>query len=491
MADVPVKRQVYIARLTSSLRTLWRAQETLRLRNVRPGFLQYFFAFPLAMILINVQDHIWTGDMRVYGFPATTVLFLAFTVSAVGMLVFAAPKNITAISRLSAALTVAGLVPWLFLPEGYPSLVCASILMAGVGGCVSGGSFSFVFILNNTERFFGAALMLLIIDLVELGSTLLLEHPIVRKSLPLVLVAALCVSMFLSRAEDYPKCGEAPAKGLDPSILLALFIFFSYFAIRLMNFYAPAFQNRPAIEIWGVVTLLPVLLCVALQAVFRYSVWTMCNLYFIASIASHALWYAGLPAAAYFFAGMEQLGLFVSFYLIGSVTNKFCDFRVHKLLVLLCMTVVGALYVTSDLLVRTDYAHIVTVAVSTVLFIAFLLFSPAFSRHLFFSDWSEEFRKLHMTGHAPGGKQAAQGDRARQPSLDDTNLSLREKQVVLLLLQGLTLRQIAPELGLTFSTVSTYSKAIYKKLGINSRAELFLLFGRQPDDAAARLVPKK
>ena len=66
----------------------------------------------------------------------------------------------------------------------------------------------------------------------------------------------------------------------------------------------------------------------------------------------------------------------------------------------------------------------------------------------------------------------------RTPSLDDTNLSPREKQVVLLLLQGMTLRQVAPELGLTPSTVSTYSKAIYKKLGINSRAELFLLFGR-------------
>lgn len=64
------------------------------------------------------------------------------------------------------------------------------------------------------------------------------------------------------------------------------------------------------------------------------------------------------------------------------------------------------------------------------------------------------------------------------PSLDDTNLSPREKQVVLLLLQGMTLRQVAPELGLTVSTVSTYSKAIYKKLGINSRAELFILFGR-------------
>lgn len=71
--------------------------------------------------------------------------------------------------------------------------------------------------------------------------------------------------------------------------------------------------------------------------------------------------------------------------------------------------------------------------------------------------------------------------RERPTSLDDTNLSPREKQVVILLLRGMTLRQIAPELGLTVSTVSTYSKTIYKKLSINSRAELFLLFGQVPE----------
>ena len=79
----------------------------------------------------------------------------------------------------------------------------------------------------------------------------------------------------------------------------------------------------------------------------------------------------------------------------------------------------------------------------------------------------------------------------RAPNLDDTNLSPREKQVVLLLLQGMTVRQVAPELGLTASTVSTYSKAIYKKLGINSRAELFLLFGRPQTPEVMDVLPKE
>ena len=91
--------------------------------------------------------------------------------------------------------------------------------------------------------------------------------------------------------------------------------------------------------------------------------------------------------------------------------------------------------------------------------------SPVFSRYLFFADW------YRQTQEKPENEGTGQ--------LQDLSvLTPREKQVVLLLLQGMTLRQTAAELGLTLSTVSTYSKTIYKKLGINSRSELFIRFSR-------------
>ncbi len=487
MMGLPVKKRNYITRLLCSLRSLWSAQETLELHNIRFDYLQYFFAFPLSMIFINIQDHIWISSIRVYGFPSTTILFVAFAVGAAGMLTFATPENISVISRISSGLTVMGFVPWLFLPEGYAAFICAMIFMAGIGGCLSCSSFSFVFVLNNAERFFGSAFMLLLIGLVELGAPFILLHAAARKGLALILIAGMVICMGLSRKEDYIR--EGPAGRFDPSVWLALFIFFSYFAIRIMNFYIPAFQQQSAAEVWGVLTLIPVLICILLQAIFKYSMWTMCNVFFISAIASYALWYAQMPKAAYLLAGMDDIGLFVSFYLIGSVTNKFGDFVMHKLLVTLCIPAVALLYVASDLLARTAFADTVPAVVSGVLFVLFLLFSPAFSRRLFFCDWSEEFRRLYMTGGDSGVKQAFETDKERRPSLDDTNLSLREKQVVLLLLRGMTLRQSAAELGLTFSTVSTYSKIIYKKLGINSRSELFMLFGHQTADASAEQRP--
>lgn len=118
----------------------------------------------------------------------------------------------------------------------------------------------------------------------------------------------------------------------------------------------------------------------------------------------------------------------------------------------------------------------VSVVTASVLFAGFLLLSPAFSQYLFFADWSKELRNVCMTAVSQNPSEADEVER-QVVTLDGTGLSPREKQTALLLLRGMTVRQAAAELGLTPSTVATYSKAIYKKLGINSRAELFIMFG--------------
>lgn len=477
MSDLTVRRKGYLSKLISSLHNLWSAQEMLALRNIRKGYLQYFFAFPLAMAFINIQDFILDDGIDVFGLAHTTITFLAFAFGAIVMFAFSNEKNISAISKISAIITAVGFVPWLFLPDGYLSLVCDVVFMAGVGGCVSSSSFFFVFMLNNAERFFGSTLMLLFIDLVELSAEYITISPIARKIFALAMIAALCVCMYLSKIKDYHGTGNKEIKKFDPSIWLVLFIFFSYFAIRITGFYASAFQHPFNAWLWGILALALILCSIILQVVFKRSMWTMCNVFFIASIMSHLMWYIKLPEAAYLFSELKEVGFLITFYLLGCVTNKFCDFRMHKRLVLLCMAVLGILYVGIDVLHMTMLTQSVAVITAAILFVVFLLLSPAFSQHLFFAGWSKEFRQINMSSLVDDALQTNAAEHKQTPSLDDTNLSPREKQVVLLLLQGMTLRQVAPELGLTVSTVSTYSKAIYKKLGINSRAELFLLFG--------------
>jgi DNA-binding CsgD family transcriptional regulator len=55
-------------------------------------------------------------------------------------------------------------------------------------------------------------------------------------------------------------------------------------------------------------------------------------------------------------------------------------------------------------------------------------------------------------------------------------LTKREIEVCKLLLQGYTMRQISGILSLAYPTVNTYCTSVYRKLNINSRTELLLLF---------------
>ncbi len=483
MQKQSIRKKGYLSNLTSSLQNLWSAQEMLAPRNIRKRNLPYFFAFPVAMAFINIQDYVIDDGWRAFGLANSTLTFISFALGAMVMFAFSKERNIALISKISALITMAGFLPWLFLPGGYPSLVCSIVFMAGVGGCLSSSSFSFVFMLNNTERFFGSTMIVLFIGLIELLDGYVRIPRVVQLILITLMLMVLCLCMFLSKSGDYNGKGNKEVKKLDPSIWLVFFIFFSYFAIRITGFYASAFQRPANSFLWGGLALCIIVSFVIIQVLFKRTIWTLCNVFFITSILSHLMWYVDLPKAAYLFSEIKELGLMITFFLLGCVTNKFCNFRIHKYLVLISMAGVGVLYLGIDLLHEVMPTEAIAVVTSSVLFILFLMLSPAFSQYLFFADWSKEFRLICMSSEIGTGsirkiqKDGIPIEEQRMPSLDDTRLSPREKQVVCLLLQGMTLRQVAPELGLTPATVATYSKTIYKKLGINSRAELFIMFG--------------
>lgn len=58
-----------------------------------------------------------------------------------------------------------------------------------------------------------------------------------------------------------------------------------------------------------------------------------------------------------------------------------------------------------------------------------------------------------------------------KPQSFDSSLSARETEVLSLLAEGLSYKMIADRLGITFSTVNTYTKRIYEKLHVASLGE--------------------
>jgi DNA-binding CsgD family transcriptional regulator len=66
-------------------------------------------------------------------------------------------------------------------------------------------------------------------------------------------------------------------------------------------------------------------------------------------------------------------------------------------------------------------------------------------------------------------------------SLGLTNLSAREMEIFNLLLTDLPTKQIADKMGLSYSGVNFHTQNLYRKLGIQSRTELFAKFVNKPD----------
>jgi DNA-binding CsgD family transcriptional regulator len=137
------------------------------------------------------------------------------------------------------------------------------------------------------------------------------------------------------------------------------------------------------------------------------------------------------------------------------------------------MPMIIPIFIIPDLLSGTGLLYPCAIGVSSLLFVIFLLLSPAFSRHLFSAEWSEDLY------HADMSEVKAQVEKTDQ--FENLNLTPREKEIAVLLLQGLEIKQVAAELGIKFSTVNFHITNLHRKLGIGGRSELFARFGVDKD----------
>jgi DNA-binding CsgD family transcriptional regulator len=96
--------------------------------------------------------------------------------------------------------------------------------------------------------------------------------------------------------------------------------------------------------------------------------------------------------------------------------------------------------------------------------ILFFTLIPFFMKMLYEGEWIEDSYRLDVTRCS-----------RLEAKLQDYKLTAAEIEVCKLLLEGCTLRQISGIQSKAYSTVNTYCTSIYRKLGINSRAELLVL----------------
>jgi DNA-binding CsgD family transcriptional regulator len=454
--------------------TLFRSKDNINIRNVRLDHLKYMLIFPLAPVFANMQGALFSDSIRLFGLDAMTLMGSAYCIGAGALFAFANVKNMAKVSHIFAIVTAAAYIPWIAMGESRLSLLLAILFMFFLGGCAACSAFAYIFALNNTERLLGAAMISTFFALHQIDSGLSLLSGFFDKTYLTALVAGSCICLFLYKTSDFTVVENKPKATLNTPLILTLYFFVAHYFVEIFYTYLPGASMPNAMVANGAVGILVVCLAVALQLITKRSIWNMCNLFFLAEIGTYMLYFmpegSALRSFARFLHGFEQMGYIAAYYLLGCVFKKHGDFRIFKLSLVTILPVSMLSYVIPGIF--ATYAPtllpLAATLTSVTVFILFILMSPAYSKHLFFAEWSDDFYGVDM---------AEAGQKIEQSCmLEGLGLSPREKEVASLLLQGQSAKEIATKLEITISTANFHIKNLYKKLNIGNRSELFARF---------------
>lgn len=167
--------------------------------------------------------------------------------------------------------------------------------------------------------------------------------------------------------------------------------------------------------------------------------------------------------ASFLLALAHVLGLFSLYYVLGVYTKKYQNMVFYKGGAAFSgLAYILGVFLGKRIPFSPDSAFLYgTLLVVLPLFV--LIFTPFFFLAQGKKEWIADLSRQEVTS----------GD-ALNSFFEDWKLSKREKEVARFLLSGLTLRQIALTMSLSYATINTYQSSLYRKLGVNSRSELLL-----------------
>lgn len=459
----------------ASFGKLWRTRDELGVSQIRLRYLTYMLPLVILLILHDLRSTYFTTSDTFLKSDMVTLDYATFAIGAIVVLLFIMKKIIDGMRGMTAVL-VAGFVLWLLLPQGDMKNISMLVFNFGIGACTIYAVYTHVFILKNAERLFSMCIVALVY-----GLFLFLYHngiggPALSYVVPGVLVAALVLCVFFFKTEAFPD--NSPPASVTPPVSIYIVLIYP-FAFFIMDVFGEALVGQSVagnIALRGIGTMAAVLLAIILQFGFRRNAWFMLNLFLIFTAAGIFLLFLPVNEPQYaamgsFLFGIgDGIGYIMIFYVIGIIKK----YRNDKFFWRITLSTIGAIFLsvlTETILEQTDPQMVAATAVifAIAFLFAFQLLSPVIQRNLFATDWIDDLSKPDISYTM---KTVECADR-----LGNLGLSPREKEVTVQLLHGLSMRQIAGALGVKESTVKGYCKTLYKKLGINSRVELFVRFG--------------
>ncbi len=459
-------------RIFSSIGKLLRTKENLSFAQIRLSHIIYLLPFALIIMLLDSRNLYFLPKNNFMGIDALTTAYASYAVGTITVLLFFMKKHRMGF-RIFTVLAASCFLLWLILPEGDFKTLAMFLVQFGIGGGAAYAVYAHVFVLNNAERLLSTFLVTLNYGFIFLRG----DGPDALYSifLPAVLISILTFCVF--RFQPSMLSNPSDEVSIEPpkSIYICLTVPFAFHTIQSFGEVLVNNFTTGSNDVRGIGLIVAVLLALVIQFGFRRNVWYMLNFFLVFTLLGTTL--IAIPAnpdvqsiGKLLFGMGDGLGFMTTFYIIGMI-KKYRNFKFFWIITTAVTLELIVAILAADSVFRfwQDALSLITIGV-TFLYLCFVMFfSPAFQRNIFDSDWIDDFSKPDMTYIM---KKIDEVDK-----FAGLKLSPREKEVTLLLLRGLTARQIAASIGVMESTVNGYCKTLYRKLNINSRMELFARFG--------------
>ena len=461
----------------SSIKRFFHTRDELSLINVRWELWSLVLIFPMTVIL---------GDFRYFNLKIAFAGLQSFELMlyplGLGWLVLVfTPKRFIVPLLKTGAVCCAVVLPFqLLLTDEIPKLAVFMAFQFFNGICAACAFSLFCFKLNNVERLFGMSLILFYYSLYY---TIYMHFPAVQAVYKLwggivVMAFYLVIVFLLSKKlkkpvyEDNDIAENANGKGSNIKTIIGFHIVY-YSIMCMINYIESADKIIFSLpyglgQFTSIVTIVLIMLISNRNSLY---IWLM----FLA-FSLLGLTIVNYNSEAAHFSGSlvyglgDGLGYIVIYYLCSGAIKQSKSLKMYRFFCfILFIEYFFISGIFSQLFDRYEgSSHSIAITVVVFLSAFCLLILPYLQKKLFSVDWTDGLHLRDLPEYKQGLAKTEEVN-----ANDQLDLTEREHEIFTMLMKGMTHKDIAYTLKISYSTVNFHRNNLYHKLDIQNKSELF------------------
>ena len=470
----------------SLISRFFQTRDELLLGNIRGVLWPVLLVFPLSVIIGDLRY--FDLKMEISGYQSYELMLfplgLGWLVSA-----FIPKRFIIHCLRIAAVLSALLLPLEILLPANIHQLEVFMAFQFFNGICAACAFSLFCFKLNNVERLFA---MIIVEFYYGFYYTVWRAFPAVQTAGKTwgsiaVMAAYLVVAFACLTTREWPgdnirkseilsdtdKGTLTPNKS-DSGAAFVIGLDVVYYMIMCMINYVEWAENSVSSMAFGIGSFISIILIIFIQLLNNRSALYIWLLFLALSLFGLGVLIFDSPvtriSGSFAYGLGDGLGYIIIYYLCGGAIKKSKSLKMFRLYCVVFFVeyfcISGAFSHAFDRFEWPNYY--LAFGVVLVLCSACFLIIPLLQKKLFEADWTDG---LHLKDMAEYAKPLAETEEINIK--DNLNLTDREREIFTMLLKGISPKEIAYPLKVSYNTVIFHQKNLYRKLGIQSIHELF------------------